>query len=364
MVLNEIITLLEKKAPLKLQETYDNSGLLIGSPNKETEKALISLDVTEEVINEAITNKCNLIISHHPVIFKGLKKLTGSNTIERIVEKAIKNDIALYAIHTNLDNVSGGVNSVLAKRLGVTNCKILQPGIEKMYKIVTFCPHDSTQKVMESLFSSGAGNIGNYDSCSYLTEGKGTFRALEGSDPYIGELNKLHYESETKIECIIAEHKLSNAVKAMLKSHPYEEVAYDIIPLQINNPDVGAGMIGELPMPVSINEFLKTIKDALGCQHLKHNKLINHPVRKVAFCGGSGSFLINTAAKNNADIFITGDIKYHDYFEHTGRMTLVDAGHFETEHPVKELLYAFLKENFPNFALQISKSDVNPVSFL
>ena len=260
MIINDIIISLEAFAPLKLQESYDNSGLIVGSRNTEIDNILISLDVTEAVVDEAIEYNCGLIVSHHPIIFKGLKKITGSNSVERIIEKAIKNNIALYAIHTNLDNISKGVNSILAKKLGITNTKILQPGIEKMYKIITFCPHDNVANVMDALFKNGAGNIGNYDSCGFTSQGTGTFRPLEGSSPYVGDKGKLHFESETKIESIISGQNINKAIKAMIDAHPYEQAAYDIIPLQIDNPETGAGMIGELPNTENITDYLKKVK--------------------------------------------------------------------------------------------------------
>lgn len=364
MILNELITILQKTAPLLLQESYDNSGLLIGSRNNKINKALICLDVTEAVVDEAISCNCDVIIAHHPIIFKGLKKITGDNSIERIVKSTIKNDISVYAIHTNLDNVLDGVNGILAKKLGLINTRILQPGIGKMFKVVTFCPTNDSKSVQEAMFKNGAGEIGNYSSCSYLSEGTGTFMPLDGSHPHVGIKGELHNEPEIKIESVVAEHNLNKTINALIKAHPYEVPAYDVIPLHNSNPEIGAGIIGELPESMEITSYLKKVKNTLNCEYIKHNKLIKHHVKRVAICGGSGSSLIDAAARNNADVFITGDIKYHDFFEHTGKMTLADAGHFETEHPVKELIYALLKENFPNFALQISKSNANPVSFL
>lgn len=364
MILNELITTLQKTAPLPLQESYDNSGLLIGSVNNKINKALICLDVTEAVVEEAIISKCDVIIAHHPLIFKGLKKITGNNSIERIVKSTIKNDISVYAIHTNLDNVLKGVNGILAKKLGLINTHILQPGKGKMFKVVTFCPKNQSKSVQQAMFDNEAGKIGNYSNCSYLSDGTGTFMPLDGSHPHVGTKGKLHHEPEIKIEAVVDEHNLNRTINALIKAHPYEVPAYDVFPLHNPNPEIGAGIIGELPESMEITSYLKKVKYTLNCDYIKHNKLITHNVKRVAICGGSGSFLIDAAARAKADVFITADIKYHDFFEHYGKMTLADAGHFETEHPVKELIYALLKENFPNFALQISKSDANPVSFL
>ena len=364
MIIKEITNYLEQLAPISLQESYDNAGLLIGSYDSDVDKVLITLDVTDEVIDEAISNNCGLIISHHPLIFKGLKKLIGRNTTEKLVSKAIKADIAIYAIHTNLDNVTGGVNSILAEKLGIINTKILMPKNNGLVKIICFCPILHTENIQKAMFKEGAGAIGNYNNCSYSGSGTGTFRALDGSNPFVGQINKLHMEEETKLEMIVPNHRLSSVVTAMIAAHPYEEPAFDIYKLNNTNEKIGSGMIGELEKETPIIEYLNFVKKALNIEHVKHNKLIQKPVKKVAICGGSGSFLIDNAANQNADLYISADIKYHDYFEHSGNMTIVDAGHFETEQPVKELLYSLLKKKFPNFALQISEMNVNPISFL
>lgn len=364
MLIQEITNHLEKIAPVSLQESYDNSGLLIGTYNKDIKKALITLDVTEEVIKEAENEKCDLIISHHPVIFKGLKKLIGSTLTERLVMMALKSDIAIYAIHTNLDNIMGGVNSILSEKLGIQNSKILSPKNGGLFKLVTFCPSKHLEKVQQAMFEFGGGNIGNYDSCSYYTVGTGTFRALEGSNPFVGKQNKLHKEEEFRIETIVPKHHLAETIKAMIEAHPYEEPAYDIYNLNNSNENIGSGIIGELESAVPIKEYLQKVKQTLGTSFLKHNKLIDRPVKRVAVCGGSGNFLIDVAARQNADLFITADVKYHEFLEHYGAMTIADAGHYETEHLIKELLYSLLKKKIPTFALQISKKDANPIFFL
>lgn len=364
MTIKELTTCLEDFAPLAMQESYDNAGLLIGNPNKHINSALITLDVTEEVIDEAINNNHGLIIAHHPLIFKPLKRITGSNFIEKLVIKAIKHDIAIYAIHTNIDNMAKGVNAKLGEKLGLTNLRILAPGGSELNKIVTFCPVEHADAVREIMFKAGAGNIGNYDYCSYNTEGEGTFRAGEGTNPFVGNIGKLHIEKEIKIETIVPSYKVGNVIEAMLAVHPYEEVAYDIYPLKNTSSATGAGMIGELKQEMALTGFLKNVKKALNAQAIKHNTPIKKPVKKVAFCGGSGSFLISKAYAAGADVFITSDIKYHDFFEHQNEMTIVDAGHYETEQFTKVLLYEIIKEKFTNFALQISEITTNPVSFL
>jgi len=360
----ELARALEELAPLNLQESYDNSGLLIGSAQKEITKALITLDVTEKVIDEAIHGKCELIIAHHPLIFKGLKKLSGNSLTERLVVKAIKNDIAIYAIHTNLDNVSHGVNAKLAEILGLHNTIILQTGRSELKKLVTFCPLNHAAALQQAIFKAGAGRIGNYSDCGFTTSGKGSFKAQDGSDPFVGEHGKLHEEDEIRIETIVPDYLLRKVVSDMVSAHPYEEVAYDVYPVDNVNPLTGAGMIGELEKEADVVEFLQHVKQKLGSPHLRHSPVIDKKVKKVAICGGSGAFLIHKAYQAGADIFISGDIKYHDFFEHNGDMTIVDAGHFETERFTKDLLFDYLKQKFPNFALQISGTDTNPVSFL
>jgi dinuclear metal center YbgI/SA1388 family protein len=316
------------------------------------------------VLDEAIREQCSLVIAHHHKIFKGIKKLTGSNLTERLVVKAIKNDIAIYAIHTNLDNVSSGVNKKLAEKLNLQQLQILQPGQSSLKKLVVFCPLSHAEKVRDALFSAGAGHIGRYSDCSFNSSGTGTFKALEGSKPFVGEQDKLHFEEELRIETIVADYRIPAVLSTMKNVHPYEEVAYDVYPLDMHNPLTGAGMIGVLPQPEDAADFLRRVKQSLGTPYLRHNALIERKVKRVAICGGSGSFLIDAAQRAKADIFITGDIKYHDFFEYGGEMTIVDAGHFETEQFTKDLLCDILKEKFPNFALRISGVDTNPVSFL
>lgn len=364
MKVKEISRFLEQFAPLGLQESYDNSGLLIGSPDTEVKKCLITLDITNEVMEEAISSDCQLIVAHHPLIFKGIKRLTGADETEKLVVKAIKYNIAVYAIHTNLDNVKEGVNGMLARKLGLVNCRILNGSKNRLLKLVTFCPVKHYQQVRSAMFDAGAGHIGNYDSCSYNLEGNGTFRALEGADPFVGEPGKLHVEKEVRIEVVLPEYIRKQVVRALLGSHPYQEVAYDIYRLENQMSGTGAGMVGELPEETDPLEFLNQIKETLNCKAIKYNELPEGKVKKIAFCGGSGSFLIDEAFRSGADIFITGDIKYHDFFRHLGEMMIVDAGHYETEQFTKQLLYTLLKENFPNFALLISNVVTNPVNIL
>lgn len=364
MKIKDLTACLEELAPIGLQESYDNSGLLIGSPDTVISKVLITLDITNEVVDEAISDNCGLIIAHHPLIFKGIKRLNGNNLTERLLVKLIKADIAVYAIHTNLDNVKTGVNGMLADKLGLQHKKVLVPLKGNLQKLVTFCPTSHADEVRDAIFSAGAGQIGNYDSCSYNLDGKGTFRALEGSDPFVGKKDELHFEDEIRIESIAPQFKMPFIIKSMIRAHPYEEVAYDVYPLENENPETGAGMIGELEFDTDPKVFLETVKKVLGSKALKHSPLVNRKIKKVAICGGSGAFLIALAKRAGADVFVTGDVKYHDFFEHHGEMTIVDAGHYETEQFTKELIYSILKEKFPTFALLISKITTNPVNVL
>ena len=364
MLLNTITKELESIAPLQLQESYDNSGLLIGRPDSVITGVIITLDVTEEILKEAISKKYNLIIAHHPLIFKGIKSITGRNSIERIVEEAIKNDIAIYAIHTNLDNVDNGVNDILCQKLGLINTQILSVKSGLLRKLVTFCPIDHAEKVRESIFNAGAGQIGNYDNCSFNASGEGSFRALEETNPFVGEKGKLHFEKETRIETIYPVYHERAILKALFEAHPYEEVAYDIYPLANNFKQVGAGMIGELESPKDETEFLKDIKKITGTGCVRHSALTGRKIKKVAVCGGSGSFLIPDALKHQADIFITGDVKYHEFFDAEGKMLIADVGHFESEQFSKELIYSILMKKFPTFAVQISEINTNSVNYL
>lgn len=364
MKLSQIIEQLENFAHSSLQEDYDNSGLQVGDYEREVNKALICLDLTMEVLDEAISEGAGMIISHHPLIFGGLKSLTGRTETERIVMKAIKSEIAIYAIHTNLDNAFLGVNAMLAEKLGIGELEILQPMKGRLLKLATFCPKEHADKVREALFLAGAGHIGNYDACSYNVEGYGTFRAGENSDPFVGERGELHKEQETRIEVIFPDYIQTSLLKSLKESHPYEEVAYDIYPLRNEYDRSGAGMIGFLKDDMEEITFLQMLKRTLGTDCIRHSSLRGKKIRRVAICGGSGSFLISRARAMGADIFVTGDIKYHQFFEGDQDMMIADAGHYETEQFTKELIYNIINEKFPTFALRISQSNTNAVHYL
>ncbi|MBK7213387.1 MAG: Nif3-like dinuclear metal center hexameric protein [Bacteroidales bacterium] len=364
MQISDILSHLDQLLPFATQEDYDNSGLIVGDPSAEVNSALICLDVTEEIMEEAIRSGCDLLISHHPMVFSGLKKLNGKSMTERLIASALKNNVAVLALHTNLDNYSAGVNSILCEKLGILNPSILRPLEGKLRKLVTFCPLAKAEELRSALFDSGAGHIGNYDACSYNIEGQGTFRALEGANPFVGKTGELHTENETRIEVIYPVYIEGKLLNALLSSHPYEEVAFDIYPLANNLESSGAGMIGYLPEPTDPEEFLLKVKNILQIPCIRHTSLPIKKIRKIALCGGSGAFLIKDAIAAKADLYITGDIKYHDFFIPENRMILADVGHHESEQFTKELIFTLLKKKFPTFALQISKLDSNPVKYL
>lgn len=363
MKITEIANSLETLAPLSLQESYDNSGLIIGQADWETQGCLICIDINESVIDEAVRNNCNLIVSHHPVIFKELTRLTGVTMTERIVAKAIREGIAIYSMHTNLDNTVEGVNRIFAERLGLTDLAILRRSIGLLKKLVTFCPSDHAGKVREALFAAGAGHIGEYDHCSFNAEGTGSFRAGEKANPFVGEIGEIHFEKEVRIETIYPVYLQKNIIKALLASHPYEEVAYDIYPLDNEYDQAGAGMIGKLDHKMTENQFLGKLKDVLRVPVIRHSPLLGKMIERVAVCGGSGSFLLQDAIKQQADIFVSADFKYHQFFDADGNIVIADTGHFESEQFTCDLIADYLKKNFPTFAVQISKTLVNPVNY-
>jgi dinuclear metal center YbgI/SA1388 family protein len=360
--INEVIEYLEKIAPVCYQESYDNSGLLVGNPNAELKKGLICLDVTQSVLDEAINTGCNLIISHHPLIFNPLKKITGNTLCEKLIIQAIKNDIVIYAIHTNLDNILYGVNQRFAENLGLKNMRILQPTQNNLCKLITYIPNDYAESVRNALFNAGAGTIGNYSSCSYNAEGYGTFQANEGANPFVGNKNEVHKEKEIRTEVIFPVHLQSQVISTLIKTHPYEEPAFDIIPIANTNKTVGAGMIGELETAVNEQDFMQFLKKQLQLSCIKHSKFNGKKIKTVALCGGSGAFLISEAIRQKADIFISSELKHNHFIEAAGTILLTDIGHFESEIQTKFLLYDILIKKFSTFA--VSLKEENPILYL
>lgn len=364
MNIAELMTGLGEIAPFQLQESYDNSGLQVGDPGRLTEKALICLDMTAEVLEEAIRSECDLIISHHPLLFNGIRSVSSQTETGRILIRAIRQGIAIVSMHTNLDNVHGGVNTAFAAQLGLENLRILQPMEKKLSKIVTFCPTANAGDVRKALFDAGCGRIGNYDSCSFNVSGQGSFRALEGADPFVGEMGELHFEEEVRIEAIFQSWQEGQVVSSLLKAHPYEEVAYDVYSLLNMDTRHGAGMIGSLPEPLSPDDFLAYIKERLELSAFRFSGGRQEDVLQVAICGGSGSFLIDQAKRSGAHAFITGDIKYHQFFDTGSDMLLCDVGHYESERFILGQLKALILKKFPTFAVLISETNANPVKHI
>lgn len=366
MKVKELIKLLEQWAPKAYAEDYDNVGLLTGHPDAEITGVLCSLDCIEAVVEEAINKKCNVIVAHHPILFKGLKKITGSNYVERTIVKAIKNDICIYAIHTNLDSISDGVNAVIGKKLGIVDARILKPRSGTLLKLSVYVPHQEMVQVEKALFTAGAGHIGNYSECSFVHTGSGSYKANNDANPAIGQKNIRHTEAETKVEVVVPSHLLGQVTNAMKEAHPYEEVAYDVFQMVNTNHRIGSGMIGYLEQPISEVQFLEKIKAAFGCKVLRHTQLLGKPIQKVAVCGGSGSFLLKDAIAAGAQVFVTADFKYHEFFDADNQIVIIDTGHFENEQFTSVLIRDYIErgiKNIATFAVHLSGVDTNPVKY-
>ena len=364
MNVSNITKLIEEIAPLTLQEDYDNAGLLVGDETMEVTGALLCIDITKEVIDEAINKNCNLIISHHPLIFTGLKKLTGQNETQRCVIKAIKHNIAIYAAHTNLDNILNGVNGKIAEKLNLKNIQILRPTSGLLLKLITFVPVHSAENVRNALFEAGAGSIGNYDECSYNTDGFGTFRPNERANPFVGNRLKRHHESEIRIEVILPKYIKNNVLKALLASHPYEEPAYDFYLLENDWKSTGAGLIGELETEIEEMDFLNQLKQVFHLNSIRYTALSGNKIKKVAVCGGAGSQFLTDAIAANSDVFISADFKYHEFFDAKNQILIADIGHFESEQFTKDVFYEIITKKIPTFAVRISEVNTNPIKYL
>ncbi|MCF8335087.1 MAG: Nif3-like dinuclear metal center hexameric protein [Bacteroidales bacterium] len=363
MQIRELVNYLNTTIPLGLQEAYDNSGLLVGNPGSELSGVLVSVDVTEEVIEEARQKGANFILSHHPLIFSGLKSITGKDHVERSLIKAIQNDIALYAAHTNLDNLKSGINFMMADRLGLKDQQILRPKQDQLIKMVFFVPSDHMDQVRKAVFDAGAGIIGDYDQCSYNLQGQGTFRPGEGSDPYSGKKGEMHFEEEIRVETFFPSYKTAEVINAMNQAHPYEEMVYDLYPLKNADHDSGAGVIGILEERMPEKDFLDWVKKQLKTECIRHTNLLYSFVSRVAISGGSGSFLLNDAISQKADVFISADFKYHNFFEADEKILIADIGHFESEQISKEFFYELLTKKFHNFATHLSEINTNPINY-
>ena len=363
MKIQDITSLLENTAPLSLQEDYDNAGLLTGNLFWECTGVLVSLDATEDIVAEAVEKKCNLIVAHHPIVFKGLKKITGKNYVEQTIIRAIKNDIAIYAIHTNLDNIISGVNGMIADLLGLVNRKILSPKADLLKKLAVFVPVAGKEKLLEALFAAGAGNIGNYSECSFSTAGSGSFKAGLDTNPYVGKQGERHLEEEVKIEVIFPMWLQGQVLQAMRSTHPYEEIAFDIYGLNNIYEQTGSGMIGELESSIEEIELLNKLKKIFKIPVIRHTSIMGKKVKKIAVCGGAGSFLTGAAKSAGADVYLTADIKYHEFFDAENRLLLADIGHYESEQFTIDLLFDLIQKKFPKFAVLKTGRNTNPVNY-
>lgn len=363
MKVKQITGFLESIAPLSSQESYDNSGLLVGDPNMDITKALVCLDCTEPIVDEALKTGCNLVIAHHPIIFKGLRKLVGQDYVTRTVIKAIKNEIAIYAMHTNFDNYRNGVNFEIGERLGLKNLEILSPKNQVLTKLICFVPTDNTEEVMKSMFDAGAGNIGDYSECSFKTIGQGSFKPGTNASPVEGSVGEQSRIEEHKLEVIVSNHKLKDVLKAMKSAHPYEEVPYEMYSILNENQTEGSGMIGELDNAIDELNFLGFVKETFNCEVIRHTDLLGKKIKKVAFCGGAGGFLLNEAKRKGADIFISSDFKYHEFFDAENEIMIADIGHFESEQFTSQRIAGILTKKFPKFALHLTEVNTNPINY-
>ncbi|KAF5036068.1 GTP cyclohydrolase 1 type 2 [anaerobic digester metagenome] len=362
MKCKELFKLIEEKIPLSWQENYDNCGLQIGNPDDEIRGIVYTLDITPEVINKAVSERCNVVISHHPFIFHALKNINLANPNGKIIEKCIREKITIYSAHTNFDKHPAGVSAALANTIGLENPEILSPENGMLKKLVTYCPEAQAESVRNALFSAGAGHIGNYDSCSFNASGLGSFRAGENTNPFVGEKGKIHFEPEIRIETVFPAYKQSAVLSALFAFHPYEEVAFDIYSLDNQYSEFGLGIVGNLHQSMLTEEFISMMKTKLGIQSVRCNANFISAITRVAVCGGSGASFISRAVQTGAQAFVTADLKYHDFQAADGRILLIDAGHFETEIFALSALKSLVSEILPNFAPQIISPDSNWVN--
>lgn len=364
ITIGDVVKYLDTLAPPAFQEEYDNSGLITGDAGAAVTSVLVTLDCTEEVVQEAVSLGANLIIAHHPIVFRGLKKITGKNYVERTIIKAIKHDVAIFAIHTNLDNVHTGVNRKIAEQIGLVDLKVLKPKRDTLGKLVTFIPGENADGVLAALHEAGAGNIGNYKNCSFTVEGTGTFMPTGAAQPHIGEQGIQEKVNEVRAELIYPLHLQSKIISALRSAHPYEEVAYYISRLENENQEVGSGMIGELRAAEEPIEFLERLKSSMNTNCVRHTSIVKSKVKRVAVCGGSGSFLLQDAIRAGADVFVSADFKYHEFFDSDGKIIIADIGHYESEQFTRDLISEVLREKFRTFAINFSKTVTNPIRYL
>ncbi|MCH5319750.1 MAG: Nif3-like dinuclear metal center hexameric protein [Paramuribaculum sp.] len=362
--IRDIISLIEDFAPSALQESYDNCGLQVGDATLECTGALLCVDARPEIVEEAKRKGLNLIICHHPLFFKGLKRIIGNTQVEKTAWAAIKHDIAIYASHTSLDNARGGVSFSMAEALGLNNIRFLSPQDDKILKLSVWIPRAHALDLRDQLFMAGCGQLGNYDNCSFSVEGTGTFRPLEGSCPADGTINALHSGEEVRLELLLPRWIKSKVEETILLNHPYEEPAYEFSSVTIGTKSSGLGAVGELSSPITAVSLIERIKSTFNSPVVRCNRFdIHTPVRKVALCGGSGSSFIENAIREKAQVYITSDTGYHAFVDYADKILIADIGHFESENCAKNIFYGIIKEKFPNFAVEYSKTESNPIIY-
>lgn len=360
----DIVRALEEFAPPALQEDYDNSGMQVGSRSAACTGVLLCVDVTPATIDEAVARGCNLVVSHHPLIFKGLKSLTGATPQQVAVMDAIAAGVSVYSCHTSLDNTVGGVSHEMARLLGVSDVRLLERLRHRMMKLITMVPHGDVETVRMALFEAGAGSLGDYDSCSFGVRGEGTFRALDGANPYVGDIKEMHVEPETRLEVLLPAWRKGQVEDALLSSHPYEEPAYDFIMLENESGHWGSGVVGNLDTPISPSELIGRVKAAFGSPMARTTAFDpDTTLRRIAMCGGSGVFLIPAAIAARAQAIVTSDVKYHDFVDYADRILIIDIGHYESEQCTKEIFYHVISKKFPNFAIHYAEKEKNPINY-
>ena len=364
MTIKDVTTFLEQKFPLYLQEDFDNCGVQCGDVRQEISGAMVCFEMSEQVIDEAIDKGCNLVISHHPLMLKrGICKIVPTDRVGAMICKALAHNMVLYSMHTNIDSGEGGGNDAFAEKLRLRNVKVLEPHKGMYRKLVVFVPKENAETLKSALFAVGCGVQGNYDSCGYTLHGQGQFRPLEGANPHIGEENHLEHVDEERVEMIYPTGLQRAVVQAIYDNHPYEEPAFDLLPLENESRTIGLGRIGELPKELPVSDFLGYLKDNLGFIHCRYCGDETKMIRKVAVCGGGGSSFIDLAIASGADAYVSGDFKYHDFFKSYQKTLLVDIGHYEGEFFIKNIIFNLLNEKFSTFATLISKMESLEVKF-
>lgn len=363
MKVNELISYLEHLIPVQLQDSYDNCGIQVGATDLEITGVLTCLDVTEAVIDEAIAENCNVVVAHHPLLFSGLKSITGKSYVERTVIKAIQNNICIYAMHTNLDHVNFGVNKKIGDKLGILNPQVLSPKSGNLVKFIVYVPRESLEQVKQAIFNAGGGEIGNYSECSFSTEGVGTFKPNELANPTIGKSNVQEQVNEYKLEVILPNYLQHIVLNAVQNAHPYEEVAHEFIALNNSNQTIGAGMIGSYNEPILVEDWLAMVKQNFKAGVIRFTVPTQKEIKTVAWCGGSGSFLLPNAIGKKADVFLSSDFKYHQFFDAENKIMIADIGHYEAEQFTCEIIADIISKKFHNFAVRICRTNTNPINY-